>query len=71
VRPWLRILLIVFAGLLVLAVVAVVVAYYATQHVPDFYREALEIEPAAQAREADAMERQVATAQNSTWREGR
>jgi hypothetical protein len=55
--------------LLVLAVV-LVVFYRASQHVPEFYREALAAEPQAQAQAADTMFRKATSLNNDVQRVG-
>ena len=55
----LRIGLFVLGGLLVLAAAGLFVLYQAAQHVPEFYRQALEVDEAAQAKAADRMDRQA------------
>jgi hypothetical protein len=66
-----RVVLIVLLGVLAVIALLLVVVYRATQHVPQFYSEALEVEPAAQAAAAEQMDRQLASLENNAVREGR
>ncbi len=52
-----RIVLFVLGGLLLVAAAGLFILYRASQHVPEFYRRALEVDKAAQAEAADRMER--------------
>jgi hypothetical protein len=65
-----RILLLVVLGVLALAAAALLLAVWATQQVPEFYRDALAAEPAAQAAAADQMDRQLTTIQGAAVGEG-
>ena len=55
----LRIALFIAVGLLVAAGAALLVVYRLSQHVPQFYRQALEADPAAEQKAAERMDRQV------------
>ena len=55
----LRLALWLLGGLLVLVAAGLFALYQAAQHVPEFYRQALEVDAAAQAKAADRMERQA------------
>jgi len=50
--------------------VLLMVAQFASQQEPEFYRQAMEIHPALQAEEGDCLEREVLEFKNSTHREG-
>lgn len=55
-RKWLKIVLCVLAGLLVLLVVAALGFFRALHHVPEFYRQALKGDPAKQKAEGHEMQ---------------
>jgi hypothetical protein len=64
------IVFIVLLGALAAVLALLLVLYYATQRVPEFYSEALEAEPAAQAAAAEQMDRQIASLHNNAVRAG-
>ena len=49
----------ILCGLLATAGAAILGLYWATQYVPEFYRKAMEVDPAAQRQAAQRMDRQV------------
>jgi hypothetical protein len=55
VRKWLWIAAAIAGGVVVLAAVVAFVLYRASQHVPEFYQHALEVEPVAQKQASDEM----------------
>jgi hypothetical protein len=60
-----RLLLCVGAGLVVLAALALLGLYLAVRHEPTFYRNALELEPAALAKASDGMLQKAAAIQSA------
>ena len=69
-RRWLRITILALFVVLGLAAIFLLVAYRATQHVPDFYREALTAESSAQEKDSDRMLQRAASLHNSVKRQG-
>ena len=65
-----RIATILSVIIIALVAVALVVAYRASQHVPDFYNQELAIQPEAQVKESDRMLQQATTLHNAIRREG-
>jgi hypothetical protein len=68
---WLRVTLVTLVGLLVVAGVALLVVYRASQHVPEFYRAAIEADPQSQKKAADKVFDQATTLNSDVQREGR
>jgi hypothetical protein len=69
-RHGLRILLFVALGVLALAAGGMLLAVWAARQVPDFYRDALAAEPAAQAAAAEQMDHQLTALQSAEVAEG-
>ncbi len=68
---WLKLALLLFAALAILAAVAGFVAYRAIQHVPEFYRVAIAADPAAQKTASDRMLQRTAALASDLRKEGR
>ena len=71
IRKPLRFFLLTTAALLLLLVMAGLMLYQATRHVPEFYQQALEVSPQQQATAGDELERQVLELHNEIQDEGR
>jgi hypothetical protein len=69
-RRKLRIAVIAFSCLLVLALVGAVVIYQASQHVPEFYAQAITVDPRAQVQASQEMGARVTTLYNDARRKG-
>ena len=71
IRKPLRFFLLTIAALLLLLVLGGLLLYQATRHVPDFYQQALEVNPQQQAAAGDELERQVLELHSEIQDEGR
>ena len=71
IRKPLRFFLLAIAALLLLLVVGGLMLYQATRYVPDFYQQALEVNPQQQAAAGDELERQVLELHSEIQDEGR
>lgn len=71
VRRWLKIGAIAGAGLLLLAVAGLFALYRATQHVPEFYRKAIQADPATLAAASDQMLRRATALASDVKKPGR
>jgi hypothetical protein len=69
-RRTIRILLILLVAALLLAGGVLAVLYRAAQRVPEFYEEAVQVEPAAQQQAYEQMQRQATALQNNLQRPG-
>jgi hypothetical protein len=70
-RKGLRITLWVLCGLLLLAALVLFVLYRASQRVPEFYREAMAVDPAGQRKASDKLVDDARKLNNSLRTEGR
>ena len=66
-----RLFLWISAGTATAAILTLFVVYWAAQHEPAFYREAMNIKPAVLEKGSDRMLQQAAAVQGSTTRDGR
>jgi len=71
VRNPLRVTLLLLGGLLVLVGLALFLLYRASQQVPEFYREAVAVDPQAQKKAAGKMVERAAELNNSLQTKGR
>ena len=71
IRKPLRFFLLAIAALLLLLVLGGLMLYQATRYVPDFYQQALEVNPQQQAAAGDELERQVLELHNEIQDAGR
>jgi hypothetical protein len=71
VRRWLRIVAWSVAGLLLLVGVAAVAFYRASQHVPEFYQKAVEVEPAKQQAASQVMIKRATDLASDVQKSGR
>lgn len=68
---WLKFALVLLAVLAILAVVAGFALYRATQHVPEFYRRAVAVDPASQRAASDQMLKRTTALAGDVRKEGR